>query len=366
MTGPGFHPEAAAPFLLSGTAGARGRGQVLHPRADAAQIRAATIGRVESARADGVIDSEVEAFLAAQRSFHETHDPDGMAELAGIASAFDLPLDGVFAHLHLGTLQDLKGGGRLADGCSAWAVPDADSGPMAVKNRDYSGTHLGIQSVAYHTGPDIETGGWLAVGSLGSPGAYSSGMNAAGLALVDTQVAVRTHRVGWLRYFLMSRILSRCASVPQALDFIASVPHAGGGTLVMADRDGAIAAVELDAKAHMVTTGPVVWRTNHYVLPGCAEETLAPGSDRIAQNSADRFRFLGNALPGRVWSRRAAATLMATHPNSAEGAAPLCQHAEGQQSQTLSTSIYSCRLGTLTFCDGNPCTGRWFEFKLPH
>ncbi|MBL6431104.1 MAG: hypothetical protein HPM95_07335 [Alphaproteobacteria bacterium] len=59
--------------------------------------------------------------------------------------------------------------------------------------------------MARHSGPDIATGSMLCVGSLGSPGAYSSGMNARGLMLADTQIGARTHRVGWLRYFLMTR-----------------------------------------------------------------------------------------------------------------------------------------------------------------
>ncbi|HEY0918627.1 C45 family autoproteolytic acyltransferase/hydolase, partial [Devosia sp.] len=237
-------------------------------------------------------------------------------------------------------------------------------GPMVVKNRDYSGLHLGIQQVALHTGPDIATGAMLCVGSLGSPGAYSSGINAAGLALADTQVAVATHRVGWLRYFLMTRILATCASVAAAVDFIRRVPHAGGGTLVLADAGGAVAAVELAAAGPQVTTGPVVWRTNHYVLPGLEAETLYPFGDLVVGNSAVRFEYLRERLPGRPWTTAGAAQLMRTHAGSAPDAAPLCQHGDGGDSETLSSSIYSCTLRTLTFSEGRPCIGRWLKYRL--
>lgn len=366
MTIRAFEPRHADPLVLAGTAGERGRAQARHSGADAARIREATVGRVVTSRAEGLIDADAEVYLAAQRTFHETNDPAGMAELTGIASAFAVEPEDLFAHLHLGTLRDLKNGGRWdADGCSAWAVPDGPDGPLVVKNRDYSGTHLGIQHVALHSGPDIATGAWLAVGSLGSPGAYSSGINTRGLALVDTQVSVRTHSVGWLRYFLMSRLLSESATVDEALAFIAKVPHAGGGTLVLGDTSGAIAAVELGATGAVVVRGSVVWRTNHYVTPELADDTLSPGDDRVAQNSRDRFRFLGEKLPHRSWRTDDAAQLMATHPDTEARAAPLCQHAEAEASQTLSTSIYSCRLGLLTFSEGNPCEGRWYRYRLP-
>lgn len=357
-------PAEATPLILNGSAEERGRGQAKAGNADRDRVRAATVGRVETVRAEGVIGDEAMRYLDAQRAFHETHDPHGMAELVGIAAGFGLPVDELFVHLHLGTLRDLAGGAALVDGCSAWAMSDGPDGPIVVKNRDYSGLHLGIQHVARHSGPDVATGAWLAVGSLGSPGAYSSGMNARGLAVVDTQVAVRRHGVGWLRYFLMSRLLAECADVAEALERIDGVPHAGGGTLVLGDRSGRVAAVELGVRGAVAETGAPAWRTNHYVTDELCAETLPPGDDGIARTSRDRFRYLSTKLPGRIWSLRDAATLMASHPGSEEGAAPLCQHAEGEGSQTLSTSIYSCTLGTLTFSDGNPCNGRWSRYSL--
>ena len=116
----------------------------------------------------------------------------------------------------------------------------------------------------------------ICVGSFGSPGAYSSGINAKGLALADTQVAVATHRVGWLRYFLMTRLLATCSTVAEACVFLKSTPHAGGGTLILADTSGETAAVELGAARAVIRGGPVVWRTNHFVTPELATETLYP------------------------------------------------------------------------------------------
>ena len=204
-------------LTLTGPAFARGQAQA---GAHAAQVREATLGRVAQARADGMIDAAMLDYVARQREFHAATDPAGLDELDGIAAGYGFDRNELFLHLHLGTIRDLKGGAQLIDGCSAWAVGAGPDGPLVVKNRDFSGTHRGIQTLARHEGPDIRTGAMLCLGSLGSPGAYSSGINARGLALADTQVAVRSHRVGWLRYFLMGRILADCADVPQALALI--------------------------------------------------------------------------------------------------------------------------------------------------
>ncbi len=359
-------PCHAKPMVLSGDARARGKGQASDPFADPSRVREATIGRVQAARDAGVIDAEAHSYLDRQRDFHLANDPEGMAEIAGIAEGFGLSDDDLFAHLHLGTLNDLKSGARLdSDGCSAWAVQDGPDGPLVVKNRDYSGLHKGIQRVTLHSGPEVKTGSMLCVGSLGSPAAYSSGMNARGLMLADTQVAVRTHRVGWLRHFLMTRILATCGTVSEALDLIASKPHAGGGTLILADAEGATAAVELSAVTPGIQRGGVAWRTNHYILPGQTDETLPIKGDRIADNSEERFAYLGRRLPGQTWDIAGAARLMQTHRDTAQGAAPLCQHGETEASQTLSTSIYSCRLGVLTFSQGNPCASDWQTYRMP-
>jgi len=347
---------------LSGSPFERGLGQSA-AQSLRARVATATVGRVETARAEGLIDAETSAYVTRQREFHASVDPDGLAELEGVSTAFGIAFDDVFLHLHLGTLRDLKGGGRLDDGCSAWAAGTTAEGPLVVKNRDYSGLHLGIQSVARHEGPDIATGALLCLGSLGAPGAYSSGINARGLALADTQVSVRTHRVGYLRYFLMTRLLARCADLAEALALIRAHPHAGGGTLVIADARGATAAVELSARGPEIVEGPLSVRTNHYVTPGAADETLSPGNDRIAGDSRARFAFLSKALPGTRWDAEKARRLMATHIEG-DGGAPICRHGADDGTMTIASAVYSCRAGALLVCPSNPCSGEWRRHDL--
>jgi len=358
-------PEGTAlrPIDLRGDAFARGRAQAVQG-APVAQVRAAMAARLAEARAAGLLTGDGLAYVDRQRAFAEAHCPEAMAEVAGIAEGFGLPEEDVFLHQHLGILRDLAGGGAFSEeGCSAWAVASGPDGPLVVKNRDFSGHHAGIQRVFRHDGPDLAQGPVLCLGSLASPGAYSSGLNAAGLALADTQVGVRRHAVGWPRYFLMTRILARCANVDEALDLIRTVPHAGGGALILADAQGGVAAVELGAACVAVEEAPVVCRTNHFTTTALAGETLAGGGSRIDDSSAKRRAHLDAELPGRAWNVDAAAALMARHLEDC--GAPLCQHAAGpSEARTLASTVYRCRAGVLHACLDAPCTGTWHRLPV--
>lgn len=346
------------PLHLSGDAFARGRGQAASGVAE--EVRRVIRDRIDGARLAGSLGPVAQRYLDLQRAFAEHGDPAGMAELAGIAEGFGIARDELFTHLHLGILADITQGAPVPrDGCSAWAVADGPHGPLVVKNRDFAGSHAGIQRVFRHDGPDLAQGPLLCIGSLGAPGAYSSGMNASGLAIVDTQVGVRHHGTGWLRYFLMTRLLATADSVAQALRFVRTVPHAGGGTLVLADRSGAVASVELGASAVATEEAPLVCRTNHFTTTALAPETLPHAESEIDASSARRRAFLDRVIPSRTWGVAEATALMAEH-----AAAPVCQHGDDGGSRTISSAVYCCRSGVLHACLGNPCTGAWQSFPL--
>ncbi|WP_212525926.1 C45 family peptidase [Actibacterium sp. MT2.3-13A] len=357
MTGPVAEPGAA--LRLNGSPYERGLGQVAG--APSEEVREALVTRLDAARKAGALGAEAQRYLDAQRRFAARACPDAMAELSGIADGFGIAEDDLFAHLHLGILTDISRVSRGDhDGCSAWAVSDGPDGPLVVKNRDFSGRHTGIQRVFRHDGPDLEQGPLLCLGSLGSPGAYSSGMNAAGLAVADTQVGVRRHGTGWLRYFLMTEILARAATVAAALALIRSVPHAGGGTLLLADRAGGAAAVELGCGSVAIEQAELVCRTNHFTTTALAPETLTDPGSLIDGSSARRRAVLDRDLPGQSWDAASAASLMGGHG----GGAPICQHGEGAEAHTIASAVYCCRAGLMYACLDTPCSGAWLRIPL--
>jgi len=351
------------PLVLTGDALARGR----------AQAAAKSCGPVVQAirlrlneRAALFARPDIRAFLARQWDFAAAHCGPEFAEMTGVAEGFALAPRDLFDFLHLGIVADLAGTAAPAvadaDGCSAWALAASDEGPALGKNRDVRGEHAGLQRVFLHSDP-----GWpggrrvLCVGSLGAPGAYSSGMNSDGLALVDTAVATSDHGVGWLRYFLMTRLLARHATVAAALADIRDLPHAGGGSLVLADAGGALAAVDLGhGKVHIDSreTGWIA-RTNHF-----GPESVAGLEDKASSSaeSEGRLATLQRVLASGQSSLTVLRHVMASHDS--EYAAGLCRHALDDDSRTLSGVVFACRERVLYFCPGNPCETEWQRFAI--
>jgi hypothetical protein len=324
---------------LAGDAFARGRGQAEACPGLGEAVRAAITGRLAAADRTR---PRAHAFLAAQAEATARLAPEAIAECAGIGAGFGIAAEDVLAFLHLGCLADIAALPEDRDGCTAFARDG-----VVAKNRDFRPEHAALQRVFVHADPAWRGRSVLCLGSLGAPGAWSSGMNSDGLALADTQIPTADHGPGLLRYFLMNRLLATCATVDDALTLIASMPHAGGGSLVLADASGAAAAVELRHGRVDVTRGVVLARTNHYTA---APDRLAPVSDsegRLATVTAALAR--GDLAPESI---------LALHAPVA-----LCRHAP-DASPTLAGAVYDSRSRAARFCLGPPCAGPWHEVRL--
>jgi hypothetical protein len=361
---------AGRPLALSGDALARGRAQAATPAAGPV-VQAIRLRLGE--RAALFAQPDVRGYLARQWDFAAAHCAEELAEMTGVAEGFGIAPRDLFDFLHLGIVADLAQcsvpqaaaaapTATDADGCSAWALADTAEGPALGKNRDFRGEHAGLQRVFLHADPAWPGGRRvLCIGSLGVPGAYSSGMNSDGLALVDTAVATSDYGVGWLRYFLMTRLLARHTTVAEALDGLRGLAHAGGGSLVLADAGGALAAVDLGHRKVQIEAGNGDWiaRTNHFA-PGSVAG--APDSAASSADSEGRLATLHRVLKTGLQSLAVLRRVMASHDR--DGASGLCRHAEGGDSRTLSGAVFACRARLLYFCPGNPCETEWLRYTM--
>ncbi|MEO8675204.1 MAG: C45 family peptidase [Casimicrobiaceae bacterium] len=301
-------------------------------------------------------------WLDAQHAFTRDNDPDGYVEVQGIAEGFGIAADALFACYYGNVIADLSEQPALADACTAWAAPRGEHGPVVVKNRDFRGKHIDLQCVFRHTDPEWGGRRILCVGNLGAPGAYAGGINTDGLAVADTQVGTVDHGEGWLRSFLMTRILRECATVSEAVGLIFRTPHAGGGTLLLGDATGAVAAIELAHRA-VAADEPgdsgYVARTNHFVSERLAGRDLAPSDDIGARTSRARIATLDHALRALPlpFTLDAIKALMARHGDSANAA--LCRHEEGRDTRTIGSAIFDCKTSALHVALESPCQGHW-------
>ncbi len=338
------------PLNVTGAAHARGLAQARLAPDSIPAVRAMVAGRLEGAAAL-LAQPRIRRFLAAQRDHADRHDAEGIAEMDGIAKGYGLDPDDLLAFLHAGQLS-----GVPDDGCTAWAFAHPALGAIVVKNRDLRGPALPLQRLFLHQDPAWGTRRVLCVGSLGAPGAYSSGINSDGFALVDTQVVSTDQGVGLLRYFLMTRLLAHCASVAEAVDMLHATTHVGGGTLVIADATGAMASVELGHRAIAIERPDGLWtaRTNHF-LSLTLRDRLADrtGADVSLARLATLTAWLA-ARPSCPTTAEAAG-IMASH--DAKDYTGLCRHGGATHSTTVSGAIFTCAAGTLDFTHGNPCDG---------
>lgn len=350
---------SATPLLLEGSAYERGLAQSAFAAELIPAVRNAIDSRLEAA-AGQLRKPEIAGLLAQQAVMLSEIDPEGAQELAGVANGFGRPVEDVLAYLHMSLLADLA-----QDGCTAWSWgAGSPMGPLVVKNRDYRGEHVQLQRVFLHRDPARPGEAVLCVGSLGSPGAFSSGMNAHGLALVDTHVSTRDHGPGLLRYFLMTRLLWQCRSVEEALGIIAGLSHAGGGSIVLGDKSGACAAVELGHRAWSAETSErYVMRTNHFVSQECGPSWLAPDDERAVRSTRGRHARLQSWLRQRTDSLSfdEVVAIMSSHPEQRQEA--LCRHGEYGDSHTISCSVFAPAEGRLYFSAGKPCSSPWHSFE---
>ena len=256
---------------------------------------------------------------------------------------------------------------RRPDGCTAFAATATNAGAVLAKNRDYRPEHIPIQRVMQHTDPAWNGREILVLGSLGSPGNFSSGMNSDGLALSDTASRTTDLGVGFHRYFLITWLLVACDSVEMALAAIRRTTHTGSGLLILADATGAVAAVELGHHGIGIEhrSAGRVGRVNHFVLPEMVPVNMhAESSAASRANSERRWPSLQRRLEGLSdpCGPDDAAALLAYHGE--DGGKAFCRHGGDDLSNTIATTIFLTKQRQLFAAFGNPCEAKWRSFAF--
>lgn len=351
--------STAKAIHLSGSARERGKQQFLWDPAFKPFVAQAVSDRLMFMENE-LADPRVKVFLQDQWTFTETHSPESLEEITGIAEGYGILPRDLFEYLHLGVIDD-----RVAeeDGCSVFAIRQTSHGTVLAKNRDYQGAHKKLQQVFLSSDPAWGERRCLFVGSLGSPGAFSSGMNSDGLAIADNRIGWSRPGVGWLRYFLMTKILTDTGCVEEALELVQGVEHVGGGSIVLADQTGKMATIELGhGQIHTKTEdNTYIGHTNHYLHPELARFATGTPHDPMAVSSYGRLDSInsGELVPGIEFE--AISDLLASHGGPAKA---MCRHGIDGDSLTISSVIFCCQKKELYYCPGNPCETDWQVYTL--
>lgn len=253
------------------------------------------------------------------------------------------------------------------EGCSnfAAAAPTAiDGEPLLAKNRDYRLEHSHMQTVTLSE--PAQGFRYLHLGSAGSPGVFSAGINDSGVAIADTHVVSRDLGPGLPRYALMLDVLERCSTTAEALSYLRNVRHMGGGTLILADAGGELAVWESGHRqsGFVVSSGGWVVTTNHFATPALRGERVNTEPRRLRGHSEARRRVLERKLAtatGQVdlaWAQ----ALLGSHEGKL-GA--LCRHTHPDlRSATISGMVLLPARRQMVICAGYPCLGTWQTHSL--
>lgn len=358
--------DAAEPLVLVGGPYARGLEQAALCPDMVPAVRHAVQHRLDETGA-ALARPKVRRFIAAQRDFTARHYPEILAEVQGLAAGFGLTEATLFDYLHCSSAADLAAQPEhepehRPDGCTSFALATAD-GALLAKNRDYRPEHVAIQRVMRHADPDWRGRQILVLGSLGSPGNFSSGINSDGLAVADTASRTTDMGPGLHRYFLLTWLLVHCATVGEAVAAIRRMTHTGSGLLVLADALGAVAAVELGHRRVAVEqrVDGRVGRSNHFVTPAMAPANLNVADNAASRaNSVARFAALQPALDTVPATLDGIADLLGRHDPSAA----FCRHGGADLSTTISGAIYDTGRRRMHVALGFPCSAPWRRYEF--
>lgn len=360
------------PPLLEGPPHKRGREAVeLDP-----EMGAAFVKRLDNALQLREEEGEHD-WLAERLAQLKALFPEVAEYLAGQAEALAIRLKDLIASCHIDLLKDRRRTRRAteigeaaweAEECSTFAFPVAPAVGIAAKNRDNAPGASRRHTILLHADPAWGENGWvLAVSSFGGPMVASSGMNHHGLAVVCNAGRTREVRDGLHKAFVMDAMLGRCTSVEEALDLIRSVPHAGEGNLVLADRHGHVAAVELAGETPFIEqpASPAwVARTNHFASPQNIKlSRFQQDNPAEGVNSRGRLSYLHTQLSpldlplSGGWESVAAQVTEILSFHDASGETSVCL--DNELKYTASGAVFRCHPPALLISDGPPCRGQW-------
>lgn len=187
------------------------------------------------------------------------------------------------------------------------------------------------------------------------------GMNEHGLCITMSAGAPMApfEPGGCMFWALVRTVLDRCATVDEALEVIAGIPLSFNLNLLLADRSGQAALVEM-ASSHRalrrIAEGePFLISTNHFTQPDMRSRDTAR-----MWNSVQRYQSLCRRLGHSGVTRDALAGILSS-PVIPDG---LCAHDFTGFFGTLWSEIFDVTAGTVEVCFGPPSHNPWFTFDL--
>jgi predicted choloylglycine hydrolase len=202
---------------------------------------------------------------------------------------------------------------------------------------------------------------------------FSEGMNEHGLVITQSTGGLPVGAIEGMRpsiqdgfqfWFVIRAVLEQCKTVDEALKLIDEIPTCGNPNLIMADKSGQAALVEIYGTHKAVkridrhSIEQFICSTNHFTLP-----EMLPYRDPIMAHSQNRHDAIQSRLGGKqpVDWQTIKSLLSDEYPNG------LACHYYDEFFGTLRSMIFDPQAGEIEVCFGSPVAGLWhrLDFNSP-
>lgn len=199
---------------------------------------------------------------------------------------------------------------------------------------------------------------------------FSEGMNEHGLVVSQTAGGLpvgaaesmrRPIDDGFMFWFVIRAVLEQCKTVDEAIELIKRIPACGNPILLVADKAGAAALVEVFGSHKAVkridaaSQEQALASANHFSLP-----ESSPYRDPVWKNSQVRYDLMCSLVNGneKVNHQKIKRLLSDEYPNG------LACHYYQEFFGTLRSMIFDPQAGKLEVCFGTPVGGTWMDMDF--
>ncbi|MBN1488107.1 MAG: acyl-CoA--6-aminopenicillanic acid acyltransferase [Anaerolineae bacterium] len=157
-------------------------------------------------------------------------------------------------------------------------------------------------------------------------------------------------------------VLDQCQTVDEAIDLIREIPACGNPIMLVADKSGQAALIEVfgaDKGVRRIdATSPegYIYATNHFVIP-----EMRALNNQMGRHSDTRHKLIGDKLSAAAphIDRDTIKQLLSVHYP-----AGLCAHYYEQFFGNLYSMVFDLTAGQLEICFGSPVVNEWHTFDL--
>lgn len=286
--------------------------------------------------------------------------PDLLEEIQGLADGLKVQPGRIFYHSatylvppccsHFALLPGITACGRPLVGRSYEFGPDTDDRRLCLTRPQGRFSHLGFSSLLLGRSDGMNDQGLVVT--------MSSGGIPVGI-LPGLQAPIQKGLQFWA---VIRSLLENCRDVNEGLDWLKQIPCGGNPILILTDRSGKAARVEVRGPALSIETvdvsSPVnfVCAANHYTGP-----ELEPFSSPALRNSVvrrQRIIDLVNRSAPSIDKEDIRQTLSTLYPQG------LCTHFYRECFGTMYSMIADPSEGSLDVCFGSPAVNPWTTFTL--